>query len=1351
MAKKISANDIFENEDVFKGVRQSADATIKLLDKINAEFRKTATTLKGSIGGAKFDSSKAINEFIKATQKANQLRQQTEKLNALQAKTQQEVNKALQQGAKAQTEQNKANQQAQKVEQEKQKTSQQTLKTEQEKQKVQRETIKTQREQAKETERQAKAQEKADKATRDANSAYKQLERNTRELKNQSKELGAQMLKLEADGRKNTAEYRQLAQTYGQVTQKAREGDAQLKKLDKTVGDNFRNVGNYRDALGSLQNVLGQFGLAFGIGTAVQGAVKSIMDFEQVNATLSAVLGTTMDKTQGLQQIQRELGKTSGYTASQVGELQLELARLGFTEKDLDSATESVLMLAKASGSELGRSAEVAGATLRGFGLNANETQRVVDVMAKSFDVSALGMENFAESMKYVAPVAKSAGVSIEETTAMLGVLSNVGISGSQAGTALRRILGEMAKTGKPASEALADLAQKGITLADAEDEVGKNAQTALLALVDQTEGVKEMTLQLQNAEGSAMKTATTMGDTLGGSLNRLRGAFEGYILDLNEGSGAGETLRKGIEFLTENLETILDTLLTLIDIWVKYKIITLSQIAINKLMASSFMQSITNAQGLGGVLQGVGGIVQKVGTAIKNNLAGIAIYVIANIIMKYKELNDIYAQGARNAEELASAQYEVEANLKKETIEAKALFDALKQTNNGSKERSALISEINSKYGTTLTNLANEKDFVKQVNKAYEDLIETLTKKAKYEGTRIKFEVSQKQLAEAEMAFNKAEAQLDEYRANTSTGGKVLDALLTHFGVTDENDLIDLYNAHSHALTEARTEAQKYEDAWVKAQAEMAGSSKETKKQIITDDNNLNTSLKTTTKTISEFSYEINKANGYLDRHLELMQQITEQQNTAEFDKQLKALDGVINTAIATAKNKAIDGQDPFGFVVPGEMYDEVEKQINALYDLNATYIKQRYDYQIKEIDRVNEYEKAQALQTLKENYDEQVKQYEKDKAKIQAGITAGTESTQSLKNLNEAKAKLDADYQTAQNKIIEDNKQRDIDANLEKQLANGELNKELIANEEAKNDKIVEYNDGLNEGVIEGYEARAEAINSVTDQQVEAETKALDKLKERWETMTDFVKATTDFFIQQSERRIEQYEKEKTQAEDVYDQLKQLAINGNIDAQQSLAEQQRSIDEYNKKIQREEKRQQRIKLASTAFESYNKNVQNLEPGQKSSKALADTIRDITLLTQFVSALPTFYDGTEDTGTHGQGVDGRGGFKAILHPNERVIPKSLNDKIGRDLTNEQLTQIATEYKAGRLVRNNEQTTSALNLALLVNKLDEVNETIKNKPESYYGLGEVTQTMVEIIDQKKKGNTVIYNRYRVKK
>jgi hypothetical protein len=1377
MAKKISANDIFENEDVFKGVRQSADATIKLLEKINGEFRKTATTLKGSIGGAKFDNSKAINEFIKATQKANQLRQQTEKLNALQAKTQQEVNKALQQGAKVQNEQNKANQQAQKVEQEKQKTSQQALKTEQEKQKVQRETIKTQREQAKEAERQANAQAKADKATRDANSAYKQLERNTRELKNQSKELGAQMLRLEADGRKNSTEYQRLAQTYQQVTQKAREGDAQLKKLDRTVGDNFRNVGNYRDALGGLQNVLGQFGLAFGIGSTVQYATRAVMDFEQVNATLSAVLGTTMDKTKGLQQIQRDLGKTSGFTASQVGELQLELARLGFTEKDLNSATESVLMLAKASGSELGRSAEVAGATLRGFGLSANETQRVVDVMAKSFDVSALGMENFAESMKYVAPVAKSAGVSIEETTAMLGVLSNVGISGSQAGTALRRILGEMAKTGKPASEALADLAQKGITLADAEDEVGKNAQTALLALVDNTEGMRQMTLQLQQAEGASKKTATTMGDTLGGSLNRLRGAFEGYILDLNEGTGAGEKLRNGIEFLTENLETILDAVITLADMWVKYKVITLAQIGYNKLMQTSFMQTATQMGGLTGVINGAKGALASFGNMIKQNIAGIAVFALYSLYQRWSQVNEALGLAKKNNEDVAKAQREVTNSAQQEKNQMTALFDALKKTNNGSVERRNLIDEINSRYGTTLQNLANEKEFVKQVDQEYKNLMATLGAKTKVEGKRVAFEVSQANLSEVEMQLKGMFNKLKGFKNEVFMLGEIKDGkapkaskrvvgedgvtlligglIKDLFGVEDVNQVIKQYNALAESYEQIYKDAQQYEKEYnaVEAQYIMKQPKKTPPPPPPPPGGGGGgvTTGPTSTPDVKDYEFSMNKLNEYLSQQITLLQELETIYQEANFTKKLDQVDGQIMTVVARAKNRAIEGLDPLDFVIPGEMYDETEKQIIALFDLSKQTAKQRTDFAISEINRLNQFEKDEAKKTIDDNYAEQKKQYQKELEDLKTADPKTTNITQSKANLNKALKKLDDEYKAQLDQLAKENLKRDEDANTKVVIEKEKLKAVEVQVEKDKNDKIIEYNDQLNTAIEDGITARADALETISDADVKKESERIDKLKERWATMTEFVKEITNFFIEQSDRRIKKYEEEKTKAEGVYDTLKQLAINGNIDAQKSLAEQQRTIDEYNKKIQREEKRQQRLKLASTAFESYNKNIQNLEPGQKSSKALADTIRDITLLTQFVNALPTFYDGTEDTGTHGQGVDGRGGFKAILHPNERVIPKKLNDQIGRDLTNEQLTQMAVQYKTGRLIRDGEQTTSALNLALLVNKLDEVNETIKNKPESYYGLGEVTQTMVEIIDQKKKGNTVIYNRYRVKK
>ena len=69
-------------------------------------------------------------------------------------------------------------------------------------------------------------------------------------------------------------------------------------------------------------------------------------------------------------------------------------------------------------------------------------------------------METFANSMKFVAPVAKSAGMSIEETSAMLAVLANAGIKGSQAGTSLRRIISEIGASGKPTAEALKDLAE---------------------------------------------------------------------------------------------------------------------------------------------------------------------------------------------------------------------------------------------------------------------------------------------------------------------------------------------------------------------------------------------------------------------------------------------------------------------------------------------------------------------------------------------------------------------------------------------------------------------------------------------------------------------------------------------------------------------------------------------------------------------------------------------------------------------------------------------------------------------------------------------------------------------------
>jgi hypothetical protein len=262
--------------------------------------------------------------------------------------------------------------------------------------------------------------------------------------------------------------------------------------------------------------------------------------------------------------------------------------------------------------------------------------------------------------------------------------------------------------------------------------------------------------------------------------------------------------------------------------------------------------------------------------------------------------------------------------------------------------------------------------------------------------------------------------------------------------------------------------------------------------------------------------------------------------------------------------------------------------------------------------------------------------------------------------------------------------------------------------------------------------------------EEQAEKE-KELEKKKneELWQTTQEFAQKTTDFFKQRSDERIAQIEKEIAAAEQQADYYRQLAANGNINAQESLAEQERIIAESNRRKEREQKRAQRIELANTIYQTYAGHA-----AKDPDTALMKTIKDATLLQAFISSLPMFYDGTEDTGKGG-GIDGKGGFHAVLHPHERVIPKSLNDQIG-SLTNEQLTRLAMEYNNGRLV-GKDVAHSSMDLAIMVNELRDLKEVIKQKPETNIELGQITQSAMEIVQSSRKGNTTVYNRFKVRK
>jgi hypothetical protein len=311
-------------------------------------------------------------------------------------------------------------------------------------------------------------------------------------------------------------------------------------EFNKSLSDSSKNTKAFQGNVLDLNKTLAAFGIGFGIyeaAKALKNAANVAIEFEKTMSEVRAITGASGREFEALEQDAIRLGAATKYSASEVGQLQVAYGRLGFTTKEILAATEATLDLAAATGENLAKSADVAGSTVRGFGLNASETQRVVDVMASSFNKTALGLDNFAEAMKYVAPDAAAAGVSVEETTALLGTLADAGIRGSQAGTSLRKIFSELTRDGRPLRDRLGELSSKGLTLADAYDEVGRTAQTSLLVLSKNSQKTNDLAFAFKNVAGEAAAMARIMQDNVAGDVEKLSSAWEGLILKLSDTS----------------------------------------------------------------------------------------------------------------------------------------------------------------------------------------------------------------------------------------------------------------------------------------------------------------------------------------------------------------------------------------------------------------------------------------------------------------------------------------------------------------------------------------------------------------------------------------------------------------------------------------------------------------------------------------------------------------------------------------------------------------------------------------------------------------------------------------------
>lgn len=359
-------------------------------------------------------------------------------------------------------------------------------------------------------------------------------------------------------------------------------------KGTRTVSRDLKGIGTSAEKSSGGVNVLKRALAGVGGALAVRELTKTLAEFSQSMSTVKAITQATGGEFDELRDKAKDLGSTTRFAASEAADGMVFLARAGFEANEVLATITGTLQLAQAGGLELASAADIASNVLQGFRLEVAETARVVDVLALAANSSNTDVFQLGDALKFVAPIAAGVGVTIEETTAAIGALSNAGLQASSAGTGLRRVLSELespsSKTIKllrimkvdtdevkisqvGLTAALDRLREAGIDTGQALELFGDRGGPAFEVLSSSIADVKRMTQELKNAEGTAKRIAETMDENLNGALFAVKSAFEAVIIAAGDFgaesllTGSMRALAGALRALATNIDDVITVL----------------------------------------------------------------------------------------------------------------------------------------------------------------------------------------------------------------------------------------------------------------------------------------------------------------------------------------------------------------------------------------------------------------------------------------------------------------------------------------------------------------------------------------------------------------------------------------------------------------------------------------------------------------------------------------------------------------------------------------------------------------------------------------------------------------------
>lgn len=591
----------------------------------------------------------------------------------------------------------------------------------------------------------SECEKRLDKTTMSASQLSKKAKELSRELSNTVKSLEPEK--------------------YAALEKELRAVTAQMDRNRASAGGLFQTFTSFSKLKSTIAGIFVGFGQM--IGQTFLGAIRqfqnTIKDFEFANANLAAILGTTRNKITDLTEDAKRLGAATKYTASEVTNLQTELAKLGFNKQEILEATQYVLRFAGATGAELPEAAKLAGAAIRAFGLETTDTERVVSAMAIATTRSAMDFGYLQTALSTVAPVAQAFGFTIEDTMSLLGTLANAGFDASSAATATRNILLNLADSsgklavalGRPITSldqlapALKELDEEGIDLAKTLELTDKRSVAAFNAFLT---GADKL-IPLRDAVTDVGDELKAMSDekmnTVQGSIKIMESAIEGLILKFYESRGvmklvidAFTGLINGIGWcidkFTQYRAILFPVITALSTYWATTKLVvawntkaiagTAANIAIEKLHAIqlAFSRKALLAKLIAlDLYKGRCSIATAATEMFNLVLKASPIGLITTLITTAATAIFLFGNKTSAADKSIS---EFNKKLEVERVSLNEIFKELKKTNPGTSERTRLVKELNGKYGDLIGNYDLETAKLQEITRAQNEANTALT-----------------------------------------------------------------------------------------------------------------------------------------------------------------------------------------------------------------------------------------------------------------------------------------------------------------------------------------------------------------------------------------------------------------------------------------------------------------------------------------------------------------------------------------------------------------------------------------------------------------------------------------------